>query len=125
MTISGVPAMNLIDEFRRRLEDAHWALLRTVALTDEELGMLAVPPAAGQGENVPQELATGILSRLEGQGKHELDELEAARRRLEAGRFGACEDCGGSIPLARLRAQPAARHCLPCQMRRETTAGGE
>jgi RNA polymerase-binding transcription factor DksA len=117
--------LNLIDEFRRRLEDAHWARLRTVALADEELRMLATPPAAGQGEGVTQELATEILSRVEGQGKHELDELEAARRRLEAGAFGACEDCGGSIPLARLRAHPAARYCLPCQHRREAAPAGQ
>ena len=38
---------------------------------------------------------------------------------FETGSFGVCEDCGGPIPLPRLRAVPWARHCLGCQTRDE------
>ena len=51
--------------------------------------------------------AADVLSRLDGQA------------RLAAGVFGICETCRGAIPLRRLRAMPAARHCLTCQTRRE------
>ena len=41
--------------------------------------------------------------------------LEAAIERLAAGTYGRCVDCGTDIPVARLRAQPAAVRCVACQ----------
>lgn len=35
------------------------------------------------------EVVSAILSRLEGQEKHQLDEIDAACRRLDDGTFGA------------------------------------
>lgn len=52
----------------------------------------------------------------------DLDELEqvlGALRRIEAGTYGACTDCGEAIPLERLRVQPAAERCAACQTARE------
>mgnify|MGYP001140574970 CR=1 FL=1 len=44
----------------------------------------------------------------------ELRRVEAALRRLEAGEYGICLECGEDIPEKRLRADPAAHVCLPC-----------
>ena len=66
-------------------------------------------------ENVDRDTVTGVLSRLDGRERHELDEIYAAQARLETGTFGVCEWCGQPIELARLRAIPATRHCLGCQ----------
>jgi len=109
----------MVEEFRVRLGEARHQLLRRVATTDRELATLERHPAGNFDEDAPTEVATTVLSRLEGQEKHELDEIEAALARLETGSFGVCEDCGGSIPLARLRAVPSARYCLTCQLRRK------
>ena len=46
----------------------------------------------------------------------------AAQARLETGTFGICEGCGRSVPLARLRAMPAARTCVACEAREEERA---
>ena len=54
----------------------------------------------------------------------ELDEVEAALRRIADESFGECIDCGEAIPLARLRASPSAVRCVPCQQKVETKAGG-
>jgi len=51
----------------------------------------------------------------------ELRELEAARGRIADGSYGVCADCGADIPVARLRAQPAAPRCIACQQRHEKT----
>lgn len=51
----------------------------------------------------------------------ELRALQAARRRIADGNYGLCVDCGADIPLARLRAQPAAERCAACQTRHEKT----
>jgi RNA polymerase-binding transcription factor DksA len=48
-------------------------------------------------------------------GRLELDEIEAALGRIEGGRFGLCEVCGGSVGRGRLRAMPEARRCTRCE----------
>lgn len=54
----------------------------------------------------------------------ELDAVDAALRRIADDTYGECIDCGMSIPLARLEANPAAVRCVPCQERAEAKAGG-
>lgn len=58
--------------------------------------------AAEQGEN--QALAAQLRS--------ELDEVETALQRLDAGNYGICDTCGKPIAPARLEAMPAARFCI-------------
>lgn len=47
--------------------------------------------------------------------KEELLAIDTARRRIADGSYGTCTDCGGSIPIARLLAQPTATRCIACQ----------
>ena len=110
---------DLVEEFRRRLHETRERLLRTVARTDEELATLEVHQAGALAEDAATVLIAGVLSRLQGQEKHELDEIDAAQARLEAGTFGVCERCRRPIPLTRLRAMPTARYCVACQSREE------
>jgi DnaK suppressor protein len=49
--------------------------------------------------------------------------IEDALNQLRVGRYGRCEDCDTAIPIARLRALPFARTCVPCQRRRDEGAG--
>jgi RNA polymerase-binding protein DksA len=53
----------------------------------------------------------------------ELQEIEAALARIGDGSYGSCSDCGEEIGLARLKASPAARRCLPCQEKYERAQG--
>jgi RNA polymerase-binding transcription factor len=43
------------------------------------------------------------------------NKLAEALQRLERGEYGNCEECGGPIGLARLRATPEATTCVECQ----------
>jgi len=52
---------------------------------------------------------------------HELRAAEHALARLEAGRYGQCEQCEQPIPAGRLDAQPTAVRCVACQ---EALEGG-
>lgn len=106
--------LGLADEFRKRLEDAREQLVRTVAVTGEELASLEDQPGDPL-EDVPVLDVADTLSRLEGRERHQLDEVNAALGRLEAGTYGVCERCSRPIPLARLRAMPSARYCVECQ----------
>jgi DnaK suppressor protein len=109
----------VLGEFRDRLAGARLNLARTVATTDADLETLA----AHESREVAEDPATGtvgdLLFRLEGRERHQLDEIDAAQARLEAGSFGVCERCRKPIPLRRLRAMPTTRCCEPCQDRFE------
>ena len=106
-------------EFRGLLREARRQLLRSVVVTDGELASLADHEPGSLVEDSGRETMADLLARVEGRERHELDEIQAAQARLETGSFGVCEDCGGAIPLPRLRAVPWARHCLGCQAREE------
>jgi DnaK suppressor protein len=108
----------LVDEFRKRLLEARAQLTRTVAVTGEELASLEDQPGDPL-EDVPVQEVADTLSRLEGLERHQLDEVNAALARLEAGTYGVCEGCSRPIPLARLRAIPTARYCVECQVAEE------
>lgn len=58
--------------------------------------------AAEQGEN--QVLATQL--------RDQLDDVEAALRKLDEGTYGQCEVCGKAIASARLEVMPATRFCI-------------
>ena len=105
----------LIDEFRRRLLEAREALLRTVAVTDEEMAELEAPGPGDATDRAAAASTASLVSRLAGQDKRELDEVAEALRRLGSGAYGICETCREPIALPRLRAVPAARFCLACQ----------
>ena len=107
-----------IAEFSRRLGEARRRLLRSVAVTDEELQGLSAPELE-PGEEASRRAVAQFLGGLEGRERRELEEIQAAKARLALGSFGQCETCGGTIPVSRLRAVPWARHCLACQKKEE------
>lgn len=49
-----------------------------------------------------------------------LGKIDEAIRRLEAGVYGVCAECGGEIAEARLKALPFATLCVSCQEREES-----
>ena len=67
-------------------------------------------------QRAPELEVTAVLTDRE---QRELDVVKAALKRLAAGRFGVCADCGGDIPFDRLKAEPWAERCVPCAARRE------
>ena len=51
----------------------------------------------------------------------ELRDILAAERRMAAGTYGTCIDCGEAIPYARLAAHPTAKRSVRCQEIHEST----
>ena len=93
------------EELGRRLSNR----LRDVAVDREpdDEGALA-------SSNYASEFALTTMNRE----RHELDEINAALRRLSAGEYGTCELCDSPIGQARLKALPWARLCIRCAERR-------
>lgn len=53
---------------------------------------------------------------------HELGAVSRALAGLERPDYGQCVDCGGGIPFDRLKAEPWAQRCVPCETRHEQSA---
>ncbi len=53
------------------------------------------------------------------QGSDYLAELDLALKRIDAGIYGTCEECGNAIPVKRLEAYLAASLCVECKSRLE------
>jgi RNA polymerase-binding transcription factor DksA len=58
--------------------------------------------AAEQGESM------ALASKL----REQLDDVQRALDKLDAGSYGTCETCGEAINPDRLEAMPAARYCI-------------
>jgi len=70
-------------------------------------------------ESEIEELAQGgksarLLARLDDRSIREIEEINAALRRISDSTYGICECCGAEIPLGRLRVLPATRFCVDC-----------
>ena len=94
------------------------------AILRERRRRLWEPPAAKAGpsdigeaacEQVEEMVWLAVLER----GRGIQVQVDEALRRVAAGRYGRCAECGGAIPSARLRALPFAVRFLPCQERLE------
>jgi DnaK suppressor protein len=96
--------------WRRRAE-----LLRAVAETEEDLQWLAEDREIEPEDEAQQEREARLLVLLGERDRREIEDIDAAIRRIQQGTYGVCEACGRPIPLRRLRALPAARYCIDCE----------
>ena len=102
------------------LADERSAVLAQIAaLTREFDGVVAASRSSNADDEHDPEGATiaferqQVVALLEA-ARWRLADVEAALERREAGGYGVCESCGGSIPAERLAARPSARTCVAC-----------
>jgi DnaK suppressor protein len=117
----------------RPVVDAEWQRAVREALVSQRRRMLSVVQAtqaqmAEQVGDLPDvsdrasegygdELAAELLAIEAAQ----LDEIEAAIRRIDNETYGLCLDCAKPIPRKRLEVLPFAQRCLRCKNLRERT----
>jgi DnaK suppressor protein len=80
---------------------------------EHEPGDVQFDEEGGEGgtSNVDRELDL-VLSA---QALAAIGEIDRALRKLDAGTYGVCEQCGNPIPQARLKALPYAALCVSCK----------
>ena len=54
----------------------------------------------------------------------EIRDIDSALMRIAAGGYGICMDCGDEVAVERLRVNPTAKRCQPCQSRYESSHAG-
>jgi RNA polymerase-binding protein DksA len=104
--------------FRKRLEDEHGRLmadLERLGVTEQDnpgYSTHIADDATEVLENTKNHALRQNLQRLLGQ-------VNDALVKFDKGTYGLCEDCGGRIDPARLKALPYAALCIQCQQQRE------
>lgn len=107
---------------RRRLEALLAHLRRRTEAVNRDLRREEGPIETDFEEQVTQVENDEVLERLLEQGGGQIARVEHALARLEAGTYGACEDCGKRIAPQRLEAVPYATTCIKCAHQREAAA---
>ncbi len=105
-----MPDQTTLSNLREQLEGERARLRSQIATLDSGGGSLSYDEnfadsgqvAAEQGEN------KALLMQL----NEQLDEVERALAKFEAGTYGLCERCSEPIAEARLEAMPATRFCI-------------
>jgi RNA polymerase-binding transcription factor DksA len=91
---------------------------RRQVATIVELSYQALTPPP-ETEDPPESPAESLhaSSHLIAAARQQLEETEAALRRVDDGSFGLCVGCTIAITPQRLEIVPAARYCTACQAR--------
>src|SRR5207247_62279 len=115
-----------MDEIRQRLESELSHTMNRIrqlggaVILEEFPGALGdYTPLADEVDvirlNEDREMSFATRSLLVGRA----NKLAEALERLRGGEYGLCEECGGEIAPARLRAMPEVTTCVRCQDRLE------
>ena len=107
------------ETYRQRLLALQQQLLQRIFGMEESMLAMDTDRDIERTDRVQEEAVEVALTALDEQGRRELEAIQAALARIEAGTYGMCETCGETISAARLMAMPTARRCVACQERLE------
>jgi DnaK suppressor protein len=100
----------------------HAAREQTVRDIEEQIGRRLSPPGAREPDLVmdmedlaAKDLGEGVDYALLEMRYRTYKDIAEAFRRVEEGTYGRCESCDTVIPIERLKVEPFARLCVPCQ----------
>lgn len=118
----------LTASFKKQLLDQRESLLQQIAaLRGGEISRAeAAADHFAHSEDSPAQVSAEreLEFALDERETAELGMINAALKRIEAGVYGQCTDCGIDIPAARLHAAPEAPRCVSCQDKSEHSHAG-
>jgi RNA polymerase-binding transcription factor DksA len=94
------------------------AVQQRIAALEAQVAAIVETASASSGDDEHDpEGQTVAYDRAQAQAllrraRADLEEVDAAVARLDAGTYGICEVCGRPIPGERLEARPTARRCV-------------
>jgi RNA polymerase-binding transcription factor DksA len=121
MPLTRRQTIELADAIRTRAEELAQEMREDAEHTRERTYQSVAGEVHDAGDEAAAELAVHVTEAELERDAGELEELEGARRRMEAGTYGACTGCGADIEVERLFARPGAPRCLACQRLHEKT----
>lgn len=106
-------------ELRDELVERHAEIGRRVQAIEGDLRQTTRERSRDWDDRAQESENDEVLEQLDDQGRDELEQIDIALRRFEAGAYGVCIDCEEEIPIERLRARPAAVRCVACAQAKE------
>ena len=103
-----------IEQFRAVLLQQRQALFDEVSSVETNLQEITTDREPELEEAAQAERAARLLDRLDARGKVELEDIDQALARIEAGEYGQCLSCHEAIAGGRLQALPATPYCRGC-----------
>ena len=110
---------NTLETYRQQLLALQQQLLHRIFDMEESMRTMDTERDIERMDRIQEEAAEVTLTALDEQGRREMEAIQAALARIDAGTYGICETCGETISAARLTARPTARRCVACQERLE------
>ena len=77
---------------------------------------------ADSGERAKEMEDSEVVDALGNEAREEVQKISAALKRIDAGTYGVCPECGVEINEARLEAYPYAEECIDCAKEDEYAA---
>ncbi len=108
-----------LDSFKRQLLRRREEVIKDLRRRLDRRKLSAEEDGLDNADIAANEMEAQMLVALSEADCRELEQIEAALERIEAGDYGVCEDCGKPIGRERLRALPYVTLCLECKRRRE------
>jgi DnaK suppressor protein len=108
-----------LETYRQQLLALQQQLLHRIFDMEESMRTMDADRDIERMDRIQEEAAEVTLTALDEQGRREMEAIQAALARIDAGTYGICETCGETISAARLTARPTARRCVACQERLE------
>jgi DnaK suppressor protein len=106
-----------VEAVRRRLLSRREELRSRASRANADLRHETDPLSTDSAEQVTQRETDDVLGAISQSARAELNQLDAALRRLSAGRYTSCAVCGESIEEERLSAVPYTDRCRACAER--------
>jgi len=111
------------EEMRRVLHEKREAIVKEI---EEQIGshmstavLQKFDSALDDGDISVLSLGEGIDYKLLEMKYKEYKSIADAFRKLDAGTYGTCEECGNEIDEKRLKVIPFARLCIDCKKKQE------
>ncbi|MCY0967238.1 TraR/DksA family transcriptional regulator [Parathalassolituus penaei] len=110
--------MNLQD-VHTRLEERLSELTERAERAEKHASHREEAVSADFAEQATERENDEVLASIGDEARVEADQIRQALRRLDAGNYGECFECGEAIEPARLLAVPYATRCMQCAARME------
>jgi DnaK suppressor protein len=107
------------ERFKALLQEQRVELLDKARKTLEQDMALDVNELPDDMDFATSQSDQGMILRLRGREKTLLKKIDGALKRLEAGEFGICDECGDEIAMKRLEARPVTSLCIECKTEQE------
>jgi len=108
-----------LETYRKQLMALKEEILHDIKKLHSDNGEGAAGASIGHGMHMA-DVASDMYDRefslnLASNERELLQKIDEALARIDKAGYGLCQECGKSIPIARLKALPYVENCLKCQ----------